>query len=382
MKNIRDLKIGILGGGQLGRMLAQAGIPLNAQLSILDPDSNAPAATYCKFHQVGSFRDHREVLEFAKTQDLLTVEIEEVSVEALEEIEAAGTPVYPQPSILQIIRDKGLQKQFYQDHQIPTMPFAMFQSASKVLTAIETAEIKLPFVQKSRRAGYDGQGVRVIKDRNDLDSLLDSPCIIEELCDMKMEISVIVARSISGECKTYDPVEMVFNPKANLIDTLAYPARISKELTQEATQLAKKVAESFGIVGLLAVEMFLTQEGKLVINECAPRPHNSGHQTIESCSTSQYEQHLRAISGLPLGDTQIKVPSAMVNLIGEESFSGPAIFSGLEEALALSGVKLHDYGKAETRPFRKMGHVTIIDPDIETALKRANQVKSLIKVIS
>jgi 5-(carboxyamino)imidazole ribonucleotide synthase len=376
MKELRNLNIGILGGGQLGRMLSQAGVPLNVKLAHLDPDANCPASPYSKQHVIGSFKNSREVREFGKDKDIVSVEIEEVAVEALEEIEALGVKVYPQPNVLQTIRDKGIQKQFYYDNNLPTMPFKLFQSASELLKSIEAKETTLPFVQKSRRFGYDGQGVRVIKTTEDLNDLLDTPCITEELCNMDLEISVLVARSSKGEVKTWDPVEMVFDP------TLCYPARISEEISKKATELAVKTAEAFGIIGILAVEMFLTAEGELIINECAPRPHNSGHQTIESSVTSQYEQHIRAITGLPLGNTDIKVPSTMVNLIGEEGFSGEAKFIGLDKALEIPGVKVHDYGKAETRPFRKMGHVTITDQNIEEALKKAAKVKQVLKVES
>lgn len=382
MKEIRNLSIGILGGGQLGRMLGQAASPLNVSLHVLEPTPNPPAEFSVQSATNGSFKDYDTVLAFGQKHDVLTVEIEEVNVEALEELEKQGKKVFPRPATLKTIRDKGIQKEFYDKNSIPTMPFSLYENKAEVEKAFSEGKFRLPFVQKSRREGYDGQGVRVLKTEADLENLLDTKCVVEEMCKIQTEISVIVARNESGEVKTWKPVEMVFDPRANLIDFLASPARISEEHATVATQIAQDLAVKLDLVGILAVEMFIDPEGNVVVNEAAPRPHNSGHQTIENCRTSQYTQHLRAILNLPLGSTELTSPSAMLNLTGEPDHSGQAKLEGLEEALKISGVAVHDYGKAETRPFRKMGHVTVLDNSIEGALEKAEQVKQIIKVVS
>lgn len=375
-------RLGVLGGGQLGRMLCQAASPLDIEIHILDPEPNCPAHTGSARHQVGSFKDYETVLEFGRSVDLLTVEIEDVNTDALEALESEGVAVYPQPSVLRVIQDKGIQKQHYATHHLPTMPFHLYEDANAVRAAVAQGEWKFPFVQKSRRAGYDGQGVRVLRSADDLDSLIDAPCLIEDACDIEMEIAVIVARNPSGQIQAFEPIGMVFDPKANLIDHLCYPAEIHAYLEDQACELARKTIESFGLYGLLAVEMFLAKDGKLYINEVAPRPHNSGHQTIESCETSQYEQHLRSVFDLPLGSTRLKKPSVMLNLLGAEGFSGPVLYQGLPEALATEGVKIHLYGKSETRPWRKMGHVTVLGDSTEVALQKAEKVRKLLRVES
>lgn len=375
-------RLGVLGGGQLGRMLCQAASPLDIEIHILDPEPLCPAHHGAARHQVGSFKDYDAVLEFGRSVDLLTVEIEDVNTEALVQLEKEGIPVFPQPSVLKVIQDKGLQKEHYAKHDLPTMPFKLYQNADEVRAAYAAGDWKLPFVQKSRRAGYDGQGVRVVREEADLEQLIDAPCLIEEACDIHIEIAVIVARNQKKQVENFEPIGMVFDPVANLIDHLCYPAHIQGYLEEQACELARKTIETFGMYGLLAVEMFLDKEGRLFINEVAPRPHNSGHQTIESCETSQYEQHLRSVFNLPLGSTKLKKPSVMLNLLGAEGFSGPVYYNGLEEALATEGVKVHLYGKAETRPWRKMGHVTVLGDSLASALVKAQAVKSSLKVES
>ncbi len=382
MNDLRKQSIGILGAGQLGRMLGQAAIPLNLKLHSLDPTPNPPALGSVSSVSLGSFKDFDDVIAFGSKHDIITVEIEEVNVEALEALQESGKKVYPYPSTLRTIRDKGTQKEFYRRHNIPTMPFQIFANAQEVRNAFVAGSFPLPFVQKSRRDGYDGQGVRVIRTDNDLDNLLDVPCIVEVLCNVHTEISVIVSRNPQGQIETWAPVEMVFEPKANLIDFLASPARIEDKHSISAKEIAIDIAQKLDLVGILAVELFIDQDGQIIVNEVAPRPHNSGHQTIENSVTSQYSQHLRAITGLPLGSTELTIPSVMLNLTGCEGHSGTAIFSGVEDVLAISGVSIHDYGKEQTRPFRKMGHVTVIDRSLESALKKATKIKSILKVIS
>jgi 5-(carboxyamino)imidazole ribonucleotide synthase len=377
MANVSTQKIAMLGGGQLGRMLIQKAIDWNLQLSVLDPDPSAPCSSISNF-TTGKLTDRDTVMKFAADADIITIEIENVNTQALAELEKMGKMVYPQPAIVEMIQDKRRQKQFYKDHGIPTAEF--------VLTANRDEVIKnqsfLPAVNKLGREGYDGRGVQVLRHADDLSKAFDAPGLLEKWVDFEKEISVIVARNAKGEVASYPAVEMVFHPAANLVEYLFSPAQLAPSVERIADGLARTVIGDLGMVGLLAVEMFVTREGQVLVNEIAPRPHNSGHQTIEGNVTSQYEQHLRAILNLPLGDTAGLQPSAMVNLLGEEGHIGPARFSGLEEVLAIPGIYVHLYGKAMTKPFRKMGHVTIIDSDVGSLRKKANFVKNKLKVIT
>jgi 5-(carboxyamino)imidazole ribonucleotide synthase len=375
-----SFRLGILGGGQLGKMLCQSASSWDITTYVLDPDPEASAASIATKFTVGSFRDYETVMNFAKDVDLLTIEIEGVNIEAVEELSSKGLPVYPEPSCLRIIRDKGLQKQFFADFNLPTASFKLFENADEIHQALVKGSLKYPFVQKTRLAGYDGQGVLVVKGEHKLNQLFNVPSMVEDFIEEVVEIAVIVSRNQSGEMACYPAVEMIFNPVANLVEYLLSPARINKELAEEASHLARKTAEALNITGLLAVEMFVDQHQNLLINEVAPRPHNSGHQTIESAMTSQYEQHLRAIFGYHPGSTKLKMPAVMVNILGDEGFSGPAVYKGLNEVLAIEGVKLHIYGKKMTRPYRKMGHATILDPDINMALIKAKRVLETLKV--
>lgn len=382
MKPFTTQRIGILGGGQLGKMLCQAGSRWGLNLSILDTDPHFPAGQVCPQFTSGSFRNEADVLRFGNGMDVLTIEIEHVSVDALEQLQDRGVKVYPSPEVLRTIQDKGLQKLFYRDHQIPTSEFTLYERSSEIRDAIRSGQLSIPFVQKSRTAGYDGRGVAIIRKVEDLDKLLEGPSLAEDLVPMQKEIAVIVARDIHGQCKAFPSVEMEFHEEANLVEFLACPADLTDRQEKEAEQLAIRVAEAFGSVGLLAVELFLTQDGTFLVNEVAPRPHNSGHHTIECCETSQYEQHLRAITGMPLGSTQLIRPGVMLNLLGEEGFSGPALYRGWEDCIALPGVHVHVYGKAETRPFRKMGHVTVVADTLEEARHRARIVRETLNVIA
>jgi 5-(carboxyamino)imidazole ribonucleotide synthase len=369
--------IGILGGGQLGRMLIQAGIDYNLKFKILDPDAQAPCKDLAKFEQ-GKLTDYDTVMKFAADCDLVSIEIENVNTQALKDLASIGKKVFPQPEVIEIIQDKCLQKQFYKDHNIPTAGFIFVNNKQDVIAQKHF----LPAVNKLGKEGYDGRGVQLLRSESDLEKAFDAPGVLEKLIDFEKELAVIVARSESGEIKTFPAVELVFHPEANLVEYLLSPAQINKEIEEKAATVAKKVITSLNMVGLLAVEMFLTKEGEILVNECAPRPHNSGHQSIEGNNTSQYHQHLRAILNLPLGDTSIKCGSAMVNLLGEEGHTGEAKYEGLNECLKLSGVNIHLYGKHLTKPFRKMGHVTIIDNDLESLSRKANFVRQQLKVKS
>ena len=373
-----DLKLGILGGGQLGRMLIQESINFNISSYVLDPDNNAPCKDLCEQFVHGSLTDFDAVYNFGKDLDILTIEIEKVNVDALEHLEKEGVKVYPQSNVIRLIQDKGIQKQFFKDNNIPTAAFQLFRDKEELISA----NIPFPYIQKLRRDGYDGRGVSTMKSNDDLQKAFNEPSLIEELIPFEKELAVIVARNESGEVKTFPCVEMEFNPEANLVEFLISPSTLKEEILQKADSLAKKVAEDLKIVGILAVEMFLTENGEILVNEIAPRPHNSGHQSIEGNYTSQYEQLLRAIFNLPLGDTRTISNAVMINLLGEKGYEGAAIYEGLNDALAIDGVYLHLYGKKITKPFRKMGHVTILDDDRQKAIDKARFVQSTIKVKS
>lgn len=372
-----DFKLGILGGGQLGRMLIQSGIDFNIPFSILDPDAHAPCSTLSEFHH-GSLTDFDTVMKFGQACDVITIEIENVNTKALKALAAQGKKVYPQPEVIELIQDKRIQKKLYQEHDIPTAAFVLTENAADV----KKHKDFLPAVNKLGREGYDGRGVQILRTEDDLDKAFDSPGLLEKLIDFETEISVIVARNEQGEVKTFAPVEMVFHPVQNLVEYLFAPAAITATVSKEADDIARKIITKLNMVGLLAVEMFVTKDGKVLVNEIAPRPHNSGHQTIEANVTSQYEQHLRAILNLPLGDTTLLLPSAMVNLLGEPGFEGLAKYQGFDEVVKLPGVHVHLYGKKMTKPFRKMGHVTIVDEDVVRLKKKANFVKESLKVIA
>ncbi|MBN8651125.1 MAG: 5-(carboxyamino)imidazole ribonucleotide synthase [Cytophagales bacterium] len=367
--------IGVLGGGQLGRMLIQAGINLDLNFHVLDPDAQAPCAGIARFTQ-GKLTDYETVMAFGKTCDIITIEIENVNTKALIDLEKAGKKVFPQPAVIELIQDKRIQKQFFADNQIPTAPFVLVNNKE----AVAKHEDFLPAVNKLGKEGYDGRGVQVIKTKADLNKAFDAPGLLEKWIPFEKEIAVIVSRNALGDVAVYPAVEMVFHPEANLVEYLFSPAQIEKEIAQQAEAIARKVITSLNMIGLLAVEMFVTKEGEVLVNEVAPRPHNSGHQTIEGNVTSQYEQHLRSILNLPMGSTALLAPSAMVNLLGEEGFTGSARYEGLEEVLKAEGVYVHLYGKKTTKPFRKMGHVTIVDKDLNSLKKKANFVKQTLKV--
>lgn len=371
-------KLGVLGGGQLGRMFIQSAISYDVQIYVMDVSKSAPCGHLAYEFTEGDIQSYEDVMAFGKNMDVITVEIEHVNVDALEALEKQGIKVFPQPRNLRLIQDKGLQKTFYQEHDIPTAPFQLFNNRSE----IQECKNKFPFIQKLRKGGYDGKGVKIIHSENELNEAFDAPSLVEEKINFKKELSVIVARNEQGEVKSFPVVECEFNEQLNLVEFLFSPAEISESIEEKATILAKKVIQELDLVGLLAVELFLTQEDELLVNEVAPRTHNSGHHTIECNTVSQFEQHLRAILDLPLGNTEIKTPGVMINLIGEPNYEGKVKYDGLEEVMKMKEVYIHLYGKQETRPGRKMGHVTITNSNLKEAKRNAREVQEKLKVVS
>jgi 5-(carboxyamino)imidazole ribonucleotide synthase len=375
-----NLKLGIIAGGQLGKMLIQEASKWDIITYVLDQDDHCPAGKIASYCIKGSSLDYDDVYRFGKLVDILTFEIENVNTGALKKLKSEGHRIIPDPEILELIQDKGLQKGFYKKNGIPTSSFVICASKDEILQNIENGDIDFPFVQKLRKGGYDGRGVAMISNSTDLRKLLPGSSIIETKVDIAKEIAVIAARNNKGEIKCYPVVEMLFDPHANLVDKLICPSSITVEQSEKAIHLASEIIELLNMEGLLAVEFFVDSNGDVIVNEIAPRPHNSGHHTIESIFTSQFEQHLRAILNLPLGSTKLKLPSVMINILGAEGYKGDAIYEGLTESMAIDGVKIHLYGKKITQPFRKMGHVTVMSSTLECALKKAEKVKRLIKV--
>lgn len=377
-----DLTLGILGGGQLGKMLIEAASNWNIQCHVLDPDADCSCAHMAHTFVQGSFKDYDTVYNFGKNLQKITIEIEHVNVEALIQLEKEGKSIYPKPAVLQIIQDKGKQKLFYAENGLPTAEFTLLSNLQEVKSNIDNGSIKFPFVQKSRTAGYDGKGVAVIRSVADMDKLLEGACVIEQLIDFEKELAVIVARDTDGKTTCFPAVEMEFHPEANLVEFLLAPAHVSEMVANEAKKIAEQCITAFGLTGILAVELFLTKRGAVLINEVAPRPHNSGHHTIEANLVSQYEQLLRTIFEIPLGDTTPRDHAVMVNILGEAGYTGTALYEGLKECLAIPGVFVHLYGKKITKPFRKMGHVTIIGADATEIKATAQKVKEMLKVVA
>jgi 5-(carboxyamino)imidazole ribonucleotide synthase len=368
-------RLGILGGGQLGRMLIRETINLDVDVHVLDPDPDAPCRHICHQFTLGSFNDYDMVLAFGQQVDVITIEIEHVNVDALEQLESMGKKVFPQPGVIRLIQDKGAQKEFYRQHGIPTPDYRIIEA-----NGIGNHTDFLPAFQKLRKGGYDGKGVQSLRSAENLGKAFSEPSVLEKAVDLEKELSVIVSRNAKGEVASFPLVELEFNPKANLVEYLFSPASVSAEVEATAQRIAKEVAKKLGIVGLLAVELFLDREGNVLVNEIAPRPHNSGHQSIEGNITSQFMQHLRAVLGLAPGDTSMLRPSVMVNLLGEEGHTGEARYEGLEEVLSWKGVNVHLYGKRLTKPFRKMGHVTIISETLDEAKATGKKVQATLKV--
>ena len=377
-----DFTLGILGGGQLGKMLLTETRKFDITTKVLDPSPDAPCRIACNTFVQGNLTDFNTVYNFGKDVEVLTIEIENVNVEALEKLQTEGVKVYPSPQTIKNIQNKATQKQFYATHGIPTAPFQVFQNTESLKKAINEQQLSLPFVWKSARFGYDGNGVKIVRLLTDLNLLPNDQCIAESLVPFKKELAVIVARNAKGQVRTYPVVEMEFHPEANQVEYVLCPARIEEAVAQKARTIAIQVAQAFEVVGLLAVELFQTENDEILVNEVAPRPHNSGHYSIEAAYTNQFEQHLRAILNLPLGSTESKVAGVMVNLVGAEGYQGKVVYENIEQIMAMEGVTPHIYGKKETRPFRKMGHVTIVNPNINKARQIAEQVKNTIRVIA
>lgn len=377
-----DFKLGIIGGGQLGKMLLTETRKFDITTFVLDPSKDAPAQFGANKFFIGNLLDYDTVYQFGKMCDAITIEIENVNLDALAKLEGEGHLVFPSPKTLRLIQNKGKQKDFYTENNIPTSKHQRFVDLNDLKKALEKDELDFPFVWKCAQFGYDGNGVKICRSTMDLLHLPDVECIAEEMVPFKNELAVIVARNAKGDVKTYPVVEMEFHPEANQVEYVICPARIDKKVAELAIEIALQVSKAFNHVGLLAVEMFQTENDDILVNEVAPRPHNSGHHTIEASYTSQFENHLRSVLNLPLGNTDSKVAGIMVNLVGEEGFSGPVIYENIEKIMAIDGVTPHIYGKKETRPFRKMGHVTIVNEDMAEARKIAEEVKNSIRVIS
>lgn len=377
-----EVKLGIIAGGQLGKMLVLAASNWNVKTYVLDKDDHCPASSSCTFFFKGDQLSYDDVYRFGQLVDVLTLELENVNIDALKKLRQEGKRIYPDPDKLEIIQDKGLQKQFYEKIKVPSSLFSLFNSKQEIISVVESGELPVPFVQKLRNGGYDGRGVSIIHSKENLSNLLEGASVIEELVDIDKEISAIVARNERGEVRCHPTVEMEFNPEANLVEKLICPSTLPGEIENEAEDIAIKIITELDFYGLLAVEMFVDKNNKIWVNEIAPRPHNSGHHTIESAITSQFEQLLRAIFNLPLGRTKLKMPAVMINLLGEPGYEGKVRYEGLTECMAVEGVKIHLYGKKITKPFRKMGHVTVLAPTIDEAKSKADFVKQKMKVVS
>lgn len=374
--------IGILGGGQLGKMLLYVTRKWDIKTYVLDPSEDSPARLSCNHFFKGDLTDFETVYKFGKRVDVLTIEIENVNVQALEKLEREGIKVFPQSKIIKTIKNKCLQKEFYKKNQIPTSPFSVYKKVDQIKKDIFKKNLGFPFIWKSALSGYDGYGVKVINSIKDIELLPEGESLVEKFVNIKKELAVIVSRTENGELDSYPVLEMEFNNDINQVEYVLCPARIDEKISEKAKEISYKISENLNHVGLLVVELFLTDKGDVIVNEIAPRPHNSGHLTIEASNTCQFEQHIRAILNMPLGDTNITTPSVMVNLIGSKEFSGPVFYKNINQILAIDSVIPHIYGKKQTHPFRKMGHVTVLNSEIENALKIAKQIKKTIQVIS
>lgn len=380
--DLGEVRLGILGGGQLGKMLCLEASRWNLRTHVLDPSPDCPAATVCTRFFQGDFRDFEDVCAFGENVDVLTIEIENVNLEALFRLRERGVAVRPEPGAVELIQDKAKQKGFYVSRGLPTADFSVFPGRDEIAAAAARGEVKVPFVQKLSRTGYDGRGVRVVRDEADLGDLLDGESVVEDLVDVEKEISVIASRNPAGRTVCFPPVEMMFDGRANIVEFLVSPCDISPRLGEEARRLAERAIEAFDMCGLLAVEMFLRADGKLLINESAPRPHNSGHHTIDASRTSQYEQCLRAVLDLPPGSTETGTPAVMINILGQPGFEGDVRYEGLCDCMEIEGAKFHIYGKTRTKPYRKMGHVTVLESDVSQALEKARFIKKNLRAIA
>lgn len=374
----RMKKAGILGGGQLGRMLLQAAANYPVETFILEKDAACPAAHLCHHFIKGDITNFNDVYNFGKGLDALTIEIENVNLDALEKLESEGVAVYPKPAALKIIKDKILQKEFYKKHQVPTSEFVITQNLDELSKHIHF----FPAVHKLSQGGYDGKGVQVIKSKDDISNGFDAPAVLEKKVNIKKEIALILAVSAAGEIKLYSPVDMVFNQRLHLLSHQLSPAELPEKVLWKAEAIAMKLVKELKSPGIFAVELFVDAEDNVLVNETAPRVHNSGHHSIEACYSSQFDMLWRIMLQYPLGNTDNILPAAIVNLVGENDHSGPACYKGLEDVLKMDNVFVHIYGKTETKPGRKMGHVTILSNEKQELLHKVNQIKHTLKVIT
>jgi 5-(carboxyamino)imidazole ribonucleotide synthase len=375
-----NLSIGILGGGQLGKMLTDITRKWDIRTHILDSNAGAPAKNSCYRFVQGDLMDYETVLNFGKEVEVLTIEIEHVNIDALYELEKAGVLVYPKPATLDIIQNKQTQKAFFEQQKLPTAPFISCENKKELLAHISNGSVDFPFIWKAARFGYDGFGVKKIDNKAAIDALPDNPCIIEALVPIKQEIAIIAARNPDGEIVLYPPVGMAFHPEANQVEYVYFPAEISKEIAKKAHYITHKLVSAWAHVGLLAVEFFVDQENNLLINEVAPRPHNSGHLTIEGANTSQFEQHIRAILNAPLGKTSFQEPTIMANVVGPQELIGTFVYDGIDHVLNTPQAALHIYGKKTTKPQRKMGHITLTGADLNVIFKKIKDLKAKLKL--
>lgn len=377
-----NFKLGILGGGQLGKMLMYDAKRYDLHTKVMDSSQKAPCAKLADEFILGDITDYDDVVSFGNKVDVITVEIEKINTDALLFLEKNGKKVFPSALTLKVIQNKSDQKDFYKKHNLPSSRFKNYSNLDELKNNFEKDNFEFPFVWKSSKFGYDGKGVKIIKNYDDLNFYFENECLIEEKISIQKELSVIVARNISGEMKCFPVVEMEFNENSNLVEYVMCPASVSKDIEERAMQIAMNTSEKFNIVGLLAVELFLTTEDEILINEVAPRPHNSGHHTIECCVTSQFDQHIRCVLDLPLGETKILVPGIMVNLVGQNKVEGNVIYKNINDIFDIPGVFIHIYGKKKSRLNRKMGHITIVNKDINKAIEIGKKIKKEIKVIS
>ncbi|MBU3015991.1 5-(carboxyamino)imidazole ribonucleotide synthase [Poseidonibacter lekithochrous] len=372
--NYSNLKIGIIGGGQLGKIMSQKAKKMGFHVTILDPTLNCPAAQVSDNHILGGFYDKEKLEELVQQSDVTTFELEHIDTSILKELYEHGHKIYPSPYVMELIQNKYEQKKLLDKNNIPVPKYKNVQSDD------DLKAFGFPVIQKVKMGGYDGQGVQMLKTVEDLPKAIKAESFIEELIDIDKELAIIVARSINGEIRCYPVVEMLFDDRVNICDSVMAPARISKEIEEKSIEISIKSIEILGGVGIFGVELFLTKNGDILLNEIAPRPHNSGHYTEESCATSQFEQIIRAVTNLPLGSTKLISPSVMVNLLGEEGYEGEPFIEGIHDALAIPELSFHFYGKSFTKPFRKMGHITVLDDDINKALEKAMKAKDILKI--
>lgn len=373
--NYSSLKLGIIGGGQLGKIMSQKAKKMGFHVTILDPTFNCPAAQVSDKHIMGGFYDKEKLEQLVQESDVTTFELEHVDTSILKELYDNGHNIHPSPYVMELIQNKYEQKKLLDEKGIPVPAYKDVKSEEDLYA------FGFPVVQKAKLGGYDGQGVQVLKSLEDVKTkALKTDSFIEEMVDIDKELAIIVARNIEGEIKCYPVVEMLFDERVNICDSVMAPARISKEVEEEAIRVSTESIKALDGVGIFGVELFLTKTGQIQVNEIAPRPHNSGHYTVEACATSQFEQIIRAVTNLPLGSTKLISPAVMVNLLGEEGYEGEPFIDGIHDALEIPELSFHFYGKSFTKPFRKMGHITVLDDDINVALEKANKAKNILKI--